>query len=102
MVIIKAEDYTDELLREIAIFHIQVYGYKNFTDEIYPAKSKSDAQIAEMIKNEKYIQIEFDFYDNDVTSNLTRGDYYTKYCEIKDIFNKLGIKIVNQMKGKPE
>lgn len=71
--------------------NVKIYGFVDFNKILYPGQSFNLADFAVIIKQDKFLQIEFD-YQNQEIFNL-----YQDYLNLVDIFTKSKVAIINQL-----
>ena len=92
--IIHSDTYNKELFSLIKKLHsVKIYGFKNFKETLYPIPDFSYKNFEKKIKEDKYLQIQFNF---DI--NITQEKLLKEYLKLKEIFTKSNIVVVNQLK----
>ncbi|OGC52137.1 hypothetical protein A2982_01455 [candidate division WWE3 bacterium RIFCSPLOWO2_01_FULL_39_13] len=90
--IVHGDLFSKELFDSIKnIKSVQVYGFKNFKNTLYPGFSFK--LIKEALKNEEYVQVQFD-YDY---KKIIPVDLYKKYRNLMELFLKNRVRVVNQI-----
>ena len=73
--------------------NFQIYGFKNFLENLYPEENFNLEEFENIIRKEKYFQINFDYSVDD-----SNEDLYNNYIKIKNKILESRIKVVNQLK----
>ena len=91
--ILESKTFNSELFSEIKNkSNVKMYGFVDFNKILYPVASFDYNSFIELIKKDKYLQIQFDF------KNITTFDLFTEYTKIVNVFNKCKVVVVNQLK----
>lgn len=91
-VIIESKDFNKKFFNQIIEFNPQIYKFFNFNTNLYPKKNFDYKKFIKEIKQEKYLQIQFNF-DLNQPSELI----FKKHQQLKQIFKKNKIKVINQL-----
>lgn len=70
----------------------QIYGFQDFSKNLYPKKDFNLNEFEKEIKKEKYFQINFDHSLNNDVEYL-----YKQYLTVKKLILDSGVKVVNQL-----
>lgn len=72
--------------------NIKIYRFIDFSKILYPIKKFNYNEFIQIIKKEKYLQIQFDF------KNIKTQDLFIEYNNLISIFIKNKIIVINQLK----
>jgi hypothetical protein len=72
--------------------NMKIYGFIDFNKTLFPVKNFNFDNFIKKIKNDKYLQIQFDF------KNIKLFDLFENYSNLVNIFEKNKVIIVNQLK----
>ncbi|MBU0976213.1 MAG: hypothetical protein ABIE03_05740 [Patescibacteria group bacterium] len=72
--------------------NVNIYGFIDFNKTLFPTKDFNFDNFVKEIKNDKYLQIQFDF------KNIDTFDLFKKYSNIVNVFGKNKVVVVNQLK----
>ncbi|MFH1188888.1 MAG: hypothetical protein V1652_03530 [bacterium] len=90
--IIESQTFNTALFKAITKENnIQLYGFINFKQTLYPDGSCAMRDLMVKVRAEKYLQIQFDF------QNIGVIDLYKNYCRLVHIFDKNDAIVVNQL-----
>ena len=92
--IIFSSDFKKELFDYLAQYsNVQIYPFKEFNNTLYPKQNFDYSELEQQLKNEKYLQINF----NDKYKEYSIEEIVKKYFEYEDVFLKCNIKPINQL-----
>ena len=70
---------------------IEIYGFRNFKDNLFPAENFDVSSFVKDCKREKYLQLQFNFDKMDVEK------LFREYKKVTNIFQEFKIQILNQL-----
>jgi len=92
--VIYSDSYNKKIIGNLRDFsNFQIYGFKNFLENLYPKENFNFKEFERELKKEEYFQINFDYsVENDV-------EYlYEQYSKIKNLILDSEVRVVNQLK----
>ncbi|MBU1092785.1 hypothetical protein KJ836_03920 [Patescibacteria group bacterium] len=94
--IILTSDFRRELFDYLTKYNnVQIYPFKDFNNTLYPRSDFNYPEFEHQLKQDEYLQINF----NDNYKERSVEENMKKYWEYRDIFLKLNIKPINQLKS---
>ena len=72
--------------------NVKMYGFIDFNKVLYPVANFDYNNFIELVKQDKYLQIQFDF------KNISTFNLFTEYTRIVNVFDKCKVVVVNQLK----
>jgi hypothetical protein len=72
--------------------NVKMYGFIDCNKTLYPSTNFNYNDFINLIKRDKYLQIQFDF------KNITTLDLFSEYTKILNDFYKSKVVVVNQLK----
>ncbi|TRZ77229.1 DUF3201 domain-containing protein [bacterium] len=92
--IIHSDTYSKELFNVLKKFsNVKFYGSKDFNDTLYPKSDFQYEEFEEKIKQDKFLQIQFNYDIQEISAKLL----YQEYKKIKKIFVEKQVKVVDQL-----
>ncbi len=93
--ILESKTFNSELFSEIRNkSNVKMYGFVDFNKILFPVTNFDYNSFIELIKKDKYLQIQFDF------KNITTFDLFTEYTKLVNVFDKCKVVVVNQLKNR--
>lgn len=84
--------FSEKLLEALNVYrNIRIYGFKNFSEDLYPIKSFSYKKFEVVITQDKYLQVQFNYDASAEVAHIIQ-----QYFEINKLFEKMGISVINQ------
>lgn len=93
VLIVKSKTFNIELFNQLKNkSNVKMYGFVDFNKTLYPVKNFNLDNFIKEIREDKYLQIQFD-YKNIDTFNL-----FKEYSNLVNVFERNKVVVVNQLK----
>lgn len=93
--VIYSESYNKRLFDLVKdMTTVRIYGFDDFKTILYPKTVFNYQEFEEVVRMDKYLQLQFSFGLNSITAN----SLMVEYKKIKDVFVDSGAEVINQLK----